>query len=371
MKIGVPKEIKNHEYRVGLIPSSVKELAHLGHAIFVESNAGTGIGFSDEDYRAAGAAVLPNAQSILDAAELIVKVKEPQPVECKRFTSKHTLFAYLHLAPDPEQAKLLLASGCTAIAYETVTDKQGRLPLLTPASEVAGRMAVQAGASCLEKSKGGRGILLGAVPGVEPAKVVVLGGGASGTNAISVALGMGAQVTVIERNLERLRQLQEMFGPRLITAPSMHETITRYVTEADLVIGTVLIPGSTAPKLVTDSMVKAMKPGSVIVDLSIDQGGCCETSQPTTHQDPTYVVHDVVHYCVTNMPGGVARTATFAINNATLPYVVRLAQMGVKNALLSDDCFLQGLNVCKGKITHAVVAEALGLPYALPKDVLS
>ncbi|MGH7187087.1 MAG: alanine dehydrogenase, partial [Pseudomonadota bacterium] len=312
MLIGVPKEIKSHEYRVGLVPSSVRELIHHGHKVLVQTGAGGGIGFDDKAYVAAGAKIAKDAAEVFAKCDMIVKVKEPQPVECKMLRSGQLLFTYLHLAPDPEQTKALIKSGCTAIAYETVTSARGGLPLLAPMSEVAGRMSVQVGAACLEKEKGGAGILLGGVPGVPPAKVVVLGGGVSGTHAARMAMGMEANVTVIDKSLDRLKQLDEMFGSKLYTQFATVDAIESNVVSADLVIGAVLVPGAAAPKLVTRVMLKKMRPGSVLVDISIDQGGCFETSKPTTHDDPTYVVDGIVHYCVANMPGAVARTSTFA-----------------------------------------------------------
>ena len=360
MRIGVPREIKVHEYRVGLVPAGVRELTATGHEVLVESGAGEGIGISDAQYRAAGAGIAPNAADVFAKAQLIVKVKEPQPVECKMLRPGQVLFTYLHLAPDPEQAHLLMASGATAIAYETVT-RNGSLPLLTPMSEVAGRMSIQVGAACLQKANGGRGVLLGGVPGVPPAKVVILGGGVSGTHAAEMAVGLRADVTVVDRSVDRLRELSSLFGASLRTAYSTTETIERLVREADLVIGAVLIAGAAAPKLVTRAMVASMQPGSVLVDISIDQGGCFETSHPTTHAEPTFVVDGVVHYCVANMPGAVARTSAFALTNATLPYVRMLADLGWQAALKKDPGFAAGLNVHAGQITHEAVAQALNL----------
>lgn len=371
MLIGVPKEIKNHEYRVGMVPASVRELIHYGHQVMVETNAGQGIGVSDEDYIAVGAKIVSNAKEIFANAELIVKVKEPQPEECKQLRAGQVLFTYLHLAPDPEQTKLLLASGCTAIAYETVTDEQGGLPLLSPMSEVAGRMAIQAGAHCLEKAQGGSGVLLGGVPGVAPGRVVVLGGGVVGTNSVRMAMGMEASVTVIDKSLRRLKELDLQFGSMLNTIYSTRDAIEKYVHNADLVIGAVLIPGAAAPCLVTRDMLRNMRPGSVVVDVAIDQGGCFETSKPTTHTDPTYVVDGVVHYCVTNMPGGVARTATFALNNATLPFILALANKGYQRALQDDKHLLNGLNVHRGKLIHPAVASALKLDYSPALEALA
>lgn len=363
MLIGVPKEIKNNEFRVGLIPSSVRELTANGHQVFVEKGAGVGIGFDDFAYEQAGAIILHTAKEIYDTAELIVKVKEPQLPECNLLREGQVLFTYLHLAPDPEQARALQKSGCVAIAYETVTGRNGGLPLLAPMSEVAGRMAIQAGATSLEITHGGCGILLGGVPGVAPAKVVVLGGGVVGTNSVRVAMGMGARVVVIDKSLERLNLLDLQFGSRIMTIYSTTDSIERHVATADLVIGAVLIPGGSAPRLVTRSMLKNMRHGSVMVDVSIDQGGCFETSRPTTHQNPTYTVDGVVHYCVSNMPGAVPRTSTFALNNVTLPFVLALANLGYKEAMRRDPHLLNGLNVCKGKITHKAVAFALQQDY--------
>lgn len=361
MRVGVPKEIKSNENRVGLVPASVRELIHHGHSVLVETRAGWGIGFEDDAYAAAGAKIAQTADEVFANSDMIVKVKEPQKVEIARLTPQHILFTYLHLAPDPEQAKGLMASGCTAVAYETVTNARGGLPLLSPMSEVAGRMAVQVGAHCLEKRQGGMGVLLGGVPGVPAAKVVILGGGVSGTNAARMAMGLEAHVVVIDKSLSRLYDLDLQFGSRLHTVFSTRDAIEKHVLEADLVVGAVLVPGAAAPKLVTREMVKRMKRGSVMVDISIDQGGCFETSKATTHDDPTYIVDDVVHYCVANMPGAVARTSTFALNNATLPFVLALADKGVPAALLADPHLLNGLNVHRGRITHAAVAEALKL----------
>jgi alanine dehydrogenase len=360
MRIGVPREIKVHEYRVGLVPAGVRELTAAGHEVVVETGAGEGIGFADAEYRAAGATIAASAAEVFAKAQLIVKVKEPQPLECRMLRSGQVLFTYLHLAADAEQARGLMASGATAIAYETVT-RNGSLPLLTPMSEVAGRMSIQVGAACLQKANGGRGILLGGVPGVPPAKVVILGGGVSGTHAAEMAVGLRADVTVVDRSVDRLRELSSLFGASLRTAYSTTETIERLVRDADLVVGAVLIAGAAAPKLVSRAMVATMRPGSVLVDISIDQGGCFETSHPTTHADPTFVVDGVVHYCVANMPGAVARTSTFALTNATLPYVRMLADLGWQAALQKDAGFAAGLNVHAGQITHAAVAQALDL----------
>ena len=363
MLIGVPKEVKSHEYRVGLVPGSVRELVHHGHKVVVESGAGAGIGFDDAAYENAGAEILVRAADVFAAAELIVKVKEPQPAEVSALREDQILFTYLHLAADRALTEALLRSGAVAIAYETVTDKTGGLPLLAPMSEVAGRMSVQVGAHCLEKEQGGKGVLLGGVPGVPAAKVVILGGGVSGTNAARVAMGMEAYVTVIDRSLPRLYELDMQFGSQLHTLFSTVETIEREVVSADLLIGAVLVPGAAAPKLVTRELVREMKPGSVIVDISIDQGGCAETSRPTTHSNPTYIVDEVVHYCVTNMPGAVARTSTFALNNVTLPFVLTLAEEGVRRALGEDVHLRNGLNVYEGMVTHRAVAEALKLKF--------
>jgi alanine dehydrogenase len=363
MRIGVPKEIKNHEYRVGLVPAGVRELVRDGHEVLVQSTAGGGIGLEDAAYQAAGARIVATAADVFAAADLIVKVKEPQLTECKMLRRGQTLFTYLHLAADLAQAKALMASGATAIAYETVTSVDGSLPLLTPMSEVAGRMAVQVGAASLQKANGGLGVLLGGVPGVAPARVVILGGGVSGTCAAEVAVGMRADVTIVDKSLKRLRQLDAIFGGRLKTVASTTEAIESLVVHADLVIGAVLVAGAAAPKLVTRAMVGKMRPGAVMVDISIDQGGCFETSRPTTHADPTFTVDGVVHYCVTNMPGAVPRTSTFALTNATLPYVKALATHGTQRALALDANLASGLNVFDGAITHEAVARDLALPY--------
>jgi alanine dehydrogenase len=361
--VGVPKEIKNQEYRVGLVPSSVRELIAHGHKVIVEHNAGIGIGASDDDYKAIGAEIIPTAAEVFAKAEMIVKVKEPQPNECKMLHEGQVLFTYLHLAPDPVQTDGLIASKCTAIAYETVTDNKGRLPLLNPMSEVAGRLSIQAGAHCLEKRQGGLGVLLGGVPGVAPAKVVVIGGGVVGTNAIMMAVGMGAQVTVLDKSIERLAELNALFGPKLQTVYSNADNIEKYVTRADLVVGGVLIPGAAAPKLITRALLRKMRPGSVFADVAIDQGGCAETSHATTHDNPTYVEEGVIHYCVANMPGAVPRTSAFALNNATLPFTLALADKGYKQALLDDPHLLNGLNVHKGHLTYEAVAKDLNKPY--------
>jgi alanine dehydrogenase len=363
MKIGVPKEIKVHEYRVGLVPAGVRELVDAGHQVLVESSAGAGIGFEDSHYKAAGAVIAQRAQDVFAAADLVVKVKEPQLEECKQLRNGQILFTYLHLAADRDQALALLASGATAIAYETVTAPDGSLPLLTPMSEVAGRMAVQVGAISLQKANGGFGVLLGGVPGVAPAKVVVLGGGVSGTHAVEMAVGLRADVTVVDRSVKRLRELSSIFGSQLKTVYSTAHAIEELVRDADLVIGAVLIAGAAAPKLVTRAMVKTMKPGAVLVDIAIDQGGCFETSRPTTHAAPTFILDGVIHYCVTNMPGAVPRTSTFALTNATLPYVRALADHGWRQAIANDPGLARGLNVHAGVLTHEAVASALGLDF--------
>jgi alanine dehydrogenase len=365
--VGVPKEIKSHEYRVGLTPGSVNEIVSRGVKVLIEKSAGEGIGLMDEDYIAAGAEIRNTADEIFEQSDMIVKVKEPQPSECIKLSRGQTLYTYLHLAPDPKQAELLLESGCTAIAYETVSDAHNGLPLLVPMSQVAGRMSIQAGAHCLEKAAGGSGMLLGGVPGVAPAEVVVIGGGVVGTNAVRMAMGMEASVTVLDKSLNRLRELDFQFGSKLNTIYATNEQLEHYVTQADLVVGAVLVAGAKAPKLVTRDMLKKMRPGSVVVDVAIDQGGCFETSRATTHQEPTYVEEDIVHYCVANMPGAVARTSTFALNNATLPFALDLVTKGVKKALLEDPHLMNGLNIHDGKVTHKAVAEALNKPYADPK----
>lgn len=371
MQVGVPKEIKPQENRVGLVPASVREIVRAGSKVIIEKNAGLGIGIDDAHYRAAGAEIVESADEIFERAELIVKVKEPQPAECRLLREGQTLFTYLHLAPDPQQTRLLKESGVTAIAYETVTQNDGGLPLLTPMSQVAGRMSIQAGAHCLEMAQGGSGVLLGGVPGVAPANVVVIGAGVVGTNAARMAMGMEARVCVLDRSLQRLRELDFQFGSKLNTIYATAEAVEQYVSEADLVIGAVLVPGAAAPKLVTRGMLKTMRPGSVIVDVAIDQGGCFETSRITTHQEPTYVVDDIVHYCVANMPGAVPRTSTFALNNATLPFVMSLVSKGVKLALLSDGHLLNGLSVHKGFITCEAVARELNYEYLAAIDALA
>ncbi len=370
MLIGVPKEIKTHEYRVGLVPASVRELVHHGHKVLVETKAGAGIGFDDAAYKAAGAAIAKAAPEVFAKADMVVKVKEPQPNECRMLRQGQVLFTYLHLAPDPAQTKALLKSGCTAIAYETVTNARGGLPLLAPMSEVAGRMSVQVGAHCLEKEPGGSGMLLGGVPGVAAAKVVILGGGVSGTHAARMAMGMEAHVTVIDKSLDRLKELDQQFGAKLNTIYATVDAIESHVIGADLVIGAVLVPGAAAPKLVNRAMLKKMRPGSVLVDISIDQGGCFETSHPTTHADPTYVVDGIVHYCVANMPGAVARTSTFALNNATLPFAVALADGGWRRALADDKHLRAGLNIHDGRCTYKAVADALKLKYTPAEEAL-
>jgi alanine dehydrogenase len=361
MRIGVPKEIKVHEYRVGLVPAGVRELVGAGHEVLVETGAGNGIGVDDAQYKAAGASIANTAREVFERADLVVKVKEPQPAECDMLRPGQVLFTYLHLAADPVQAKGLMKSGATAIAYETVTAPNGSLPLLTPMSEVAGRMSIQVGAASLQKANGGFGILLGGVPGVQPAKVVILGGGVAGKHAAEMAVGMRADVTIVDRSLDRLRELSATFGASLLTAYSTTETVERLVREADLVIGAVLVAGAAAPKLVTRAMLGTMKRGAVLVDISIDQGGCFETSRPTTHAEPTFVVDGVIHYCVANMPGAVPRTSTFALTNATLPYVRALADLGWQAALKRDPGLAAGLNVHAGEITHDAVARSLGM----------
>lgn len=370
MLIGVPKEIKNHEYRVGLTPAGAKELIRNGHQVMVQQNAGTAIGFTDEQYVAAGVQIIPTAAEIFAKADMIIKVKEPQPVECQMLRPGQILYTYLHLAPDPEQTKALVASGCIAIAYETVTDDRGGLPLLAPMSEVAGRMSIQAAARALEKSAGGSGVLLGGVPGVAPGKVTVIGGGVVGLHAARMAAGLGAEVTILDRSLPRLKEIDSDFGGRIKTLFSTQDAIERELKEADAVIGAVLIPGAAAPKLVTRDMLKLMKPGSVLVDVAIDQGGCFETSKATTHQEPTYVVDGIIHYCVANMPGGVARTSTQALTNATLGYAVALANKGWKQALRDDKHLRNGLNVAEGKVTYEAVARDLGYAYVAAESVI-
>jgi alanine dehydrogenase len=370
MMIGVPKEIKVREYRVGLVPANVRELTERGHSVIVETQAGAGIGATDDLYEAAGATIVQTAAEIFARAEMVVKVKEPQAAERKQLRPGQILFTYLHLAPDPDQTNDLIASGATCIAYETVTSAQGTLPLLAPMSEVAGRLSIQAGAYFLEKAHGGLGTLLGGVPGVDPAKVVIIGGGVVGTHAAHIALGMAAEVWVIDRNVDVLRNLWKQFGRPLNTVFSTRDAIEQHCTSADLVIGGVLLPGAAAPKLITREIVRRMKPGSVIVDVAIDQGGCCETSRATTHDNPTYIVDDVIHYCVANMPGAVPRTSAYALNNATLPFVLALAKNGV-DALKRDAHLLNGLNVHKGMVTNEPVALALNHAYVDPLTALA
>ena len=371
MQIGVPKELKVHEYRVGLVPSSIHELVNAGHQVIVEKGAGLGAGIADDIYRRTGARIVDTADEVFATADMIVKVKEPQPAERKKLRPGQVLFTYLHLAPDPQQARDLLQSGATCIAYETVTAPDGSLPLLTPMSEVAGRMAPQVGAVCLEKSSGGRGVLLGGVPGVPPADVLILGAGVVGGHAALIAVGMGANVTLVDRSMTALRKSVDNLGSTVGTVFSTPHAVERLVAKADLVIGAVLVAGGAAPKLLTTEMIKTMKPGSVLIDVAIDQGGCFETSHPTTHAEPTYVLYDVVHYCVTNMPGAVARTSTFALNNATLPFVLALANKGWKAAMAQDPHLRAGLNIYDGKITHPAVAQALGMPFTPPENAMA
>ena len=368
MIIGVPKEIKNHEYRAGMTPASVHELTQRDHTVYIETQLGVGIGYSDQDYISAGAEVLTTADEVFEKAEMIIKVKEPQAEERKRLRAGQVLFTYLHLAPDPEQTRDLVDSKAVCIAYETITSENGQLPLLAPMSEVAGRMSIQAGAACLEKSRGGSGVLLGGVPGVAPAKVVIIGGGVVGSHAAQMAVGLGADVTILDTNLHSLRALNDVFGSRVKLLHSNKSVLNEQVLGADLVVGSVLIPGAAAPKLVTADMVKHMKPGAAIVDVAIDQGGCFETSKPTTHADPSYIVDDVVHYCVANMPGAVARTSTQALNNATLPYIIKLAENGWQETLRQDPHFANGLNVCEGKVTNREVAKNLGYDFEEPTN---
>lgn len=371
MHIGIPKEIKNHEYRVGATPAGVTEFIAHGHTVTVETNAGAGIGFSDADYKNAGATIAPDAKTVFDTADMIIKVKEPQPNECKMLRADQLLFTYLHLAPDPEQTKGLVESGCVAIAYETVTDNAGRLPLLAPMSEVAGRMAIQAGMHALEKAQGGSGVLLAGVPGVAPAKVTVIGGGFVGENSARIAMGAGADVTILDRSIPRLKEIDDQYQGRIKTRYSDKSAIAELVAESDLVVGAVLIPGAAAPKLVTRDMLKTMKAGSVLVDVAIDQGGCFETSHATTHQDPVYDVDGIIHYCVANMPGGVARTSTLALTNATLPFALDLANKGWKQACRDNTHLKNGLNVINGKITYQAVCDALGYDYTAPDTLLA
>jgi alanine dehydrogenase len=370
MKIGIPKEIKNHEYRVGATPSVVRALVLNKHEVFVETKAGLAIGYTDDMYKAAGATIVATPQEIYQLGEMIVKVKEPQKSEYPLLREGQILFTYLHLAPDPEQTKALIEQKVIGIAYETVTDTEGRLPLLTPMSEIAGRIAIQAGATALQLANGGRGVLLGGVPGVTPGKVVVIGGGVSGTESLRMALGLGADVTVLDTSLARLRALDALYGPRLKTLYSSPSNLEDQVTQADLVVGAVLIPGKLAPKLVTKEMISKMPHGAVVVDIAIDQGGCFETSRPTSHSQPTYVVDGVVHYCVPNMPGACARTATQALTNATLGYILKIANQGYKKALKEDKHLRAGLNVCLGKVTYPEVATDLGYSYTPAEELL-
>lgn len=370
MKVGVPKEIKVLEYRVGMIPSGVKELVDEGHEVFVETNAGMGIGMTDQDYIDAGASIVSTPEEVFDISELIIKVKEPQLNECRMLKTGQVLFTYLHLAADPEQAAALVKSGVTAIAYETVTADNGSLPLLTPMSAVAGRLSIQAGAYALQKANGGRGVLLGGVPGVKAGQVLIIGGGVSGAHAAEMAVGLGAQVTILDLSSDRLNELSNKFGDKVSTRVSSKELINELVIESDLVIGAVLVAGAAAPKLVTKEHVKQMRPGSVMVDISIDQGGCFETSKPTTHAEPTYIVDDVVHYCVTNMPGAVPRTSTFALTNETLPFIKSLANRGWQSALKNDQHLKNGLNVHEGSINFEAVADELGYSYKPPDEII-
>lgn len=369
MRVGVPKEIKVQEHRVGLTPMAVREYAAHGHEVLVQAGAGAGIGAADAAYVAAGGRIVAGADEVFAGADMIVKVKEPQPVEWKKLRKGQILFTYLHLAPDPEQAHGLLESGCTAVAYETVTDDRGGLPLLAPMSEVAGRLAIEAAAFSLRRTAGGKGLLLGGVPGVPPARVVVLGGGVVGTHAARMAAGLGCELTILDRSLPRLRQLDELFQGRVRTRYSSVATIEEEVQAADVVIGAVLIPGASAPKLVTRAMLKQMRPRSVLVDVAIDQGGCFETSRPTTHDAPTYEVDDIIHYCVANMPGAVPATSSHALNHATLPFGLALAAKGEK-ALIEDAHLRRGLNVHRGRVTCEPVAKALKLPWVDPEDAL-
>ncbi|HQW81231.1 MAG TPA: alanine dehydrogenase [Pseudomonadota bacterium] len=369
MLIGVPKEIKNHEYRIGLTPAGARELTHHGHQVMVQRDGGKSIGLTNEMYEKAGARIVDTPEEIFARADMIIKVKEPQPVECQMLRPGQLLYTYLHLAPDPDQTAALVKSGCTAIAYETVTDRKGGLPLLAPMSEVAGRMSIQAGAHALEKAQGGSGVLLGGVPGVKPAEVLVIGGGVVGINAARMAMGLNARVTMLDRSLDRLKYLDELYGDKITTLYSTIDTIEELLPMTDLVIGAVLIPGAAAPKLVSKKHLSLMRPGSVLVDVAIDQGGCFETSKATTHQHPTYEVDGIIHYCVANMPGGVARTSTFALTNATLPFAVQLANKG-KQAMLDDAHLLNGLNVHAGKVTYEAVAKDLGYDYVPAADAL-
>ena len=370
MIIGVPKEIKNQEYRVGMVPSTVHDLVFHGHEVIVEKSAGIGIGCTDKHYEKFGAKIANTAEEIFKTADMIVKVKEPQPIECKMLREGQILFTFLHLASDSKQTDLLLDSGCIAIAYETVTDNNGKLPLLAPMSEIAGRISVQVGSHYLEKPQGGEGVLLGGVPGVAAAKVAILGGGMAGTEAIRIALGMEARVTVLDKSLHCLRSLDLQFGAQLNTVYATKDSIERYVGDADLVVGAILVPGASAPKLVSKNLLKKMRKGAVMVDIAIDQGGCFETSRPTTHDDPIYVEDGIIHYCVTNMPGCVPRTSAFALNNATLPFITALADKGYMTALSQDIHLMNGLNIYKGKVTCEAVANSLGKEFVSPSTIL-
>ena len=363
MLIGVPKEIKNHEYRVGIVPAGVRSLTEAGHKVIIEAKAGLGCGITDEEFTAVGAQMVPTREEVFKRAEMIIKVKEPQREEIELLQEGQILYTYLHLAPDPEQTKGLLDRKVVGIAYETIQLPDNSLPLLTPMSEIAGRMSIQCGARSLEKESGGRGVLLGGVPGVEQGRVVIIGCGIVGQNAAKVALGMGADVTILDVDLRRLRYIDDLFGGRIKTLHSNRYVVAQQVASADLVIGAVLVTGAKAPKLITRDMLKDMKEGSVIVDVAVDQGGCAETTKPTTHSDPTYVVDGVIHYCVANMPGAVARTSTYALTNATLPYALRIANQGVKQAVAGDPALAKGVNVHLGAVTHPAVAESLGMPY--------
>lgn len=370
MLIGVPKEIKNHEYRVGATPSGVREIINAGHQVIIETNAGVGVDFSDEQYVAAGAKIVPSMKDVYAQADMILKVKEPQKVECENIREGQIIFSYLHLAAEPELTKYLIDTKSVAIAFETVTAADRSLPLLAPMSEVAGKLSVQAGAKSLEKAQGGRGVLLGGVPGTTRGKVVIVGGGVAGTNAAKIAIGMGAEVIILDKSLSRIRYLCDIFGNDATVLYASIENVEQSVVEADLVVGAVLIPGAAAPKVVTAKMVKKMKKGAVMVDISIDQGGCFETSKPTSHSDPIFVEHGVVHYCVTNMPGAVARTSTQALENSTLPFTIELANKGYKKALKENKHLLNGLNVIDGKVVYKAVSEALGHPYFEAEDAI-
>lgn len=371
MLVGVPKEIKNHEYRVGLTPDSVQELVNRGHQVIIETNAGGKIGFSDGHYEKAGAKIVPNQDDVFESADMIVKVKEPQPSECKKLSAGQTLFTYLHLAPDPQQTELLVESGATCIAYETVTDNFNGLPLLAPMSEVAGRLSIIEGAHHMMVPKGGRGMLISGVPGTPPAKVVIIGGGVVGYNAAIMAVGLNADVTILDVNINRLREIYSDFNGKVRCIYSTQAAIAEYCSQADLVVGAVLVPGAAAPKLITRELIKNMRPGTVVVDVAIDQGGCIETSRATTHEEPTYLVDNVVHYCVANMPGAVAQTSTVALNNVTLPFALKIADKGAKQAMHDDPHLMNGLNVHAGKITCEAVARALGYEYVEPKSALA